>query len=163
MTLDEDFTNVQFIEEQNKDKKLEALRDLLLGRSLSPSDFTNLERKHLLRAQRKFHLNKDGILCYKKFNKGEQLSLIAIPDHLITKVIRLVHQADGIGNHFGTNKCYVQLKNKFYFEDMHRKVTNYSQSCEFCQNNKRSYEKAGHLSERKLHPDLPLISSNKFS
>lgn len=148
--------STQFIEVQKKDKKLNAVRDLLSGNNL-PSSIPSSERKQLYRQQQRFHLTREEILCYKKFNRGERLSLIAIPTHLIQKVIHMIHQADGIGNHFGPNNCYMQIKNKFYFEDMLRKVAHYSQSCEFCQRNKRNYKKYGHLRERKLNPNLPYI------
>jgi hypothetical protein len=151
----DDYSNDEFIQEQEKDKNLKAIRNLILERKPSPSDFSPYERKHLYRQSRRFNINKEGILCYTKFNRGQRLSLIAVPKHLTSKIIQLVHET--VGNHFGFPKTYLQLQNKFYFENMYRQVKNYTQSCHFCQQNKRSYEKLGHLSERKLDHDKPYV------
>jgi hypothetical protein len=150
-------TNEEFIAEQNKDRKLKAIRDIKTNVLLSPNDYTAHERKTFLRQSRRYSLNKEGILCAHKFNKRQLHKLIAIPSQLVNKVIQMAHEGLATGNHFGRNKTLLRLSTKFHWNEMWKDISQYVKSCDICQKNKRKYIKEGHIKERKLDNRYPPI------
>jgi len=107
-----EIANEDFIDEKNKDRQLRALRGLLLQNKKLLTEYTPTEKTRLTRQSRPFILNPEGILRYKKFNKGQRLQLIAIPQSLKTKILRLAHERLVSGNRTGRNRTYLKLHNK---------------------------------------------------
>lgn len=98
---------------------------------------------------------KDVRLINKLWYVGDCLVIPRV-GNIHENLFRLMHDEMG---HFGADKCYVMLRNMYYWPNMHRNLEDsYIPGCEDCQRNKsRTSQKAG-----PLHP-LPVPESRGSS
>ncbi|CAF1383777.1 unnamed protein product [Rotaria sp. Silwood1] len=91
---------------------------------------------------------KDGLL-YKLMIMREgcntKKKLIYLPSSMINDLLQVYH-SDPLSGHFGVQRTYLKIKNKYWWPDMKQSITQYIQSCLPCQqyNISRS-KKPGHL------------------
>ncbi|CAF0791446.1 unnamed protein product [Adineta ricciae] len=91
---------------------------------------------------------KDGLL-YKlmpmRTNSKTKKKLIYVPSSMIDDLLRIYHNHP-LAGHFGVQRTYLKIKNKFWWPDMHQSITRYIQSCLPCQqHNVSRVKKPGHL------------------
>jgi hypothetical protein len=78
---------------------------------------------------------KDGLL-YKLMIMREGCStktkLIYLPSSMIEDLLQVYH-SHPLGGHFGVQRTYLKIKNKFWWPNMKQSITLYIQSCLLCQ------------------------------
>ncbi|KAI5751119.1 hypothetical protein M8J77_004425 [Diaphorina citri] len=96
----------------------------------------NADKRHY-RLSRNYVL-QDDILYYKHFNKDKKQLLIAVPQSLVSDILKFYHDNCLNGAHLGAEKTYWKIKLKYYWPTMLNDITNYIKSCESCQKRKVS-------------------------
>src|SRR6202034_715700 len=61
-----------------------------------------------------------------------KIKLIYLPSSMINSLLEAYH-ADPLGGHFGIQRTYLKLKNKFWWSGMKQSITQYIKSCLPCQ------------------------------
>ena len=70
-------------------------------------------------------------LLYKRTVRGLQtIYALVVPKALVTTVLKAVHEGAA---HLGRDKCYSQVKTRFYWPTMYTDVANHVQTCNKCQ------------------------------
>lgn len=87
----------------------------------------------------------DGILFHSRVARNRRNKMmghyqIVVPDALIDTVLNVVHDSP-LGGHSGINNTLDRAKEHFFFPRMGKIVTDYVQSCHFCQIRKVSNKK----------------------
>ncbi|CAF1479320.1 unnamed protein product, partial [Adineta ricciae] len=91
---------------------------------------------------------KDGLL-YKlvpmRTNSKTKRKLIYVPSSMIDGLLQIYHNHP-LAGHFGVQRTYLKIKNKFWWPKMQQSITRYIQSCLPCQQyNVSRVKKPGHL------------------
>ena len=80
---------------------------------------------------------KDGFL-YKLLmthgNCNTKRKLIYLPSSMINDLLQFYH-SDPLSGHFGVQRTYLKIKNKYWWPNMKQSIMQYIQSCLPCQNN----------------------------
>jgi transposase InsO family protein len=129
--LESGFSNLdRFIECQHEDKHIFAIfRNLKFGTPIT------MDRVGLLRH---FDLNRDSYCVRNEmvyFN-----SLLIVPPKLVSFVLSMCHD-DSLSGHPGVKKTSALIKDRFFWHEMSKDITNYVTSCDSCQRRKRNYNK----------------------
>jgi hypothetical protein len=78
---------------------------------------------------------KEGLL-YKlltmRINCSTKNKLIYLPSSMIQNLLQIFH-SHPLGGHFGVERTYLKLKNKFWWPNMKQSIIRYIQSCLPCQ------------------------------
>ena len=113
-TLGEELGNLEdskFWEAQGKDREIKAIRMIIKGERLNEKEYSKKEIERIVRTSRRYCLNENDIVCFKKFNKGRKLKLPVIPESLRNEILKEDHDGQIKGNHMGVARMYSKLAN----------------------------------------------------
>ncbi len=77
----------------------------------------------------------DGLLCKlmsANSRSTTKFKVIYLPSSMIDSLLKAYH-ADPLGGHFGIQRTYLKLKNKFWWPEMKQSIIDYIKSCLLCQ------------------------------
>ena len=116
-------------EMQREDNELSVIIDALIN---SPPDDTKLKN----------YIMREDILCHiaKPIGRLQTPTLqICIPKQLIPGVLTLFHEGD---SHFGIDKTYNKIRERYHFENMYYHVVSHVDSCNTCKARKIHHQRA---------------------
>ncbi|CAF5153725.1 unnamed protein product, partial [Rotaria sp. Silwood1] len=78
---------------------------------------------------------KDGLLFKLMIMRegcNTKTKLIYLPSSMINDLLQVYH-SDPLSGHFGVQRTYLKIKNKYWWPNMKQSITQYIQSCLPCQ------------------------------
>ena len=105
--------------EQNKDKSMQSI-------------ISKLKLNHKAKELKKFILI-DDILYYIEHPDTDAKLRLYVPQHLQKSI--LINYHNETGAHLGYDKTYDNIREKYYFPNLYKIITEYIQSCLTCQKN----------------------------
>jgi hypothetical protein len=97
----------------------------------------------------KYIINSDILYC-KGDKEGQNWKAVLL-ECLEQKVMKFVHTSLG---HLGSDKCYAEIKDTFYFRNLGRKLRKFITACDLCQQAKH-VNRAFDVAERHHLPKRP--------
>ena len=134
--VNEILTGKDEINFQNEQEKDEFCKNLMLAKQGKLDKSTNGYKKYT-RKCRRYEINENGILVFNQNTPYGKNKAIVIPQHLVTKILEIMHDNAVGGGHFGANKTLEKIRNKYYWTGMIQDIKNYIQTCHSCQMNKK--------------------------
>ena len=107
--IEEDRKNNKFIQNQEQDTEIGALKNILLNKRLDEKIYPRKEIIRLVRNSRRYCLDENEVVCYKKYNRRNLLKLPVIPASLRNEIIHDVHNSAAKGCHSGIARTYAKL------------------------------------------------------
>ena len=111
------FQNINMSEEQEKDSKVQELKDQIL-KDKAPAASKN---KHIL---------IEDALYYILDVNGDPMVRLYIPSHIKQAVVEQYHDKNG---HMGIYKTFEAIRNKYYWPNMFKEIYAYVTTCVACQ------------------------------
>jgi hypothetical protein len=71
-------------------------------------------------------------LMTKQGNSAKKVKLIYLPSSMVNNLLQAYH-TDPLGGHFGIQRTYLKVKNKFWWPKMKQSISQYIKSCLPCQ------------------------------
>lgn len=156
----ERINNISAILQQNKlvtsqesDRETRGIRLAIQGEQLG-EEYSKEEIERILKISRRYVIDDNNVLCYKKFNRGKQIKLPMIPKNMREEIIREAHDEPMKGNHTGELRTYLKLANIVSWPTLRKDVIEYVKSCEKCLKLKSTKIHYGKMNERKRTPEL---------
>ncbi|KAI5744176.1 hypothetical protein M8J77_026412 [Diaphorina citri] len=107
----------------------------------------------IFRQLRKYELDEDNIIHYKSYVNNQKILVLAVPKKLIPKILKTYHDHEYNAAHLGINKCYENIRKRYYWDNMLGDITNYIKSCVSCAQRKiPRVKKAGPLQPIPMAP-----------
>jgi transposase InsO family protein len=139
----------KFIEAQTEDKETAGIMKILRREKLDET-YSQAEKMRLERTSRRCQVDPEtGVLCVKKYNRGEELLLPYVPQKLKPEIVKEIHDSPMVGAHTGIHRTYIKIANKLFWKGLYTDVKNYVESCPECQAYKKSKMKTSPIAERK--------------
>ena len=129
---------------QRRDPELTAMIDFLENDILSTND---RDARKILLTSDNFYIGKDGLLYHIDFNRRrnarESFSQLVVPAALRFEILSNVHDHIA-GAHFGLNKTFSKLRQRYWWKGMFKDVEHWVKSCVECsvRNSPRNSKKA---------------------
>ena len=123
---------------QRRDPELAAVTDFLEN-DILPTN--NKDARKILLTSDNFYIGQDGLLYHIDFNRRrnarESFSQLVVPAALRFEILSNVHDHIA-GAHFGLNKTFSKLKQRYWWKGMFKDVEHWVKSCVECSNSKRA-------------------------
>ena len=98
-------------------------------------------RRRIKHTHNTFFLDTNGLLYHKSYNhRNEPITQLVVPYSRRSQFLSMVHD-DVLAGHFGANKTFQRLKDRFFWTGMKRDVEAWVSSCEACQSTKRNFDR----------------------
>ena len=132
ISLPVDVSSPELIEKQQKDKVISRVLEL---RSVSKKWWKGetKEVQQLLSVSGDF-VWINGVLCVSRQKDSTELTQIVVPRSLVSTLLARAHDDSG---HFGVERTLSRVREKYFWGSIFKDVTNWVQSCTFCQNRNR--------------------------